>query len=74
MTPVICNNYIMLIFLAGICFILSVNVLLRYIFYIVSMVCWCCSMLSYSGCVSGDCEYFMLLVVLFLRRGGGAAI
>jgi hypothetical protein len=51
-----------------------INILLRYIFYIVLMVCWCCSMLSYSGCVYSDGEYFVIGSALFKERGGGVLL
>jgi hypothetical protein len=40
--------------------------------YVFSVVCWCRSLLSYSGCVCSDCECFVLLVPLFKGRDRGA--
>jgi hypothetical protein len=72
----ICNNCVVLIFLAGMYYILSVNVVLCYISCVYeylrfSGLCWCRTLLSYSGCVCSDCECFMLLVPHFLRKEAG---
>jgi hypothetical protein len=76
--PVICNNFIVLIFLAGMYYTLSVNVRLCHIPYVYlsfSVMCWCCSLFSYSGfvcvvTVNALCCWFHF----FKERGEGVLL